>query len=151
MLGQTTCRMHGAAAPRARARGQQRIIVAKVRERLHEEGVSDEPVDVLAELQRLVREVVNLKDRLAGYLSKQERIDPNELAVLERALDRCGRLLVAVAGLDLDSRIQKINSEQVDRVLLAMRSFASDVGQDVDDPEVGRKMARALRSVSSPT
>jgi hypothetical protein len=112
--GTNVCPMHGGRAPQVRAAAARSVATAQALaayERYSPNGHG--PVDVLAELGRLVAEVRHFADwaggRVAALTAGDWRPDQPraaaELALYERALDRAGRLLADVARLGLDAAL----------------------------------------------
>lgn len=101
-------------------------------------GAGEPVVNPLLELQRLAAEVVNFKDALRsmverlgsvrydGPMGEQVR---GEVALYERALDRCGRILRDITALRIDERIVEIQSrvsEEQGRLVAGVISASLD-------------------------
>ena len=74
-----------------------------------------------------------------------------EVAVLERAMDRCGRLIVDLAKLNIDERIVQINArvteEQVRLVFKVVMGALADIGLGPELQEAARMaIARRLKA-----
>jgi len=114
--GALVCHYHGGAAGQVKRKAAVRVAEAKARTILDGDRVT--PVtDPLTALSELAGEVMAFKVYLserAGELAGAA--DPEEeratLGAYERALDRCGRILVDMARLNLDERLVKVSQAQ---------------------------------------
>ena len=123
MLGARRCRMHGSAAPRARAAAQRRMAEQKALQAVEGAGVA--PLgDPVEQLRELASEALRLKDYFAERLEALESLRymahgtggeqlRSEVALYERALDRSQRFLHDLARLGLDERQVRISEAQV--------------------------------------
>lgn len=113
LKGSSVCLVHGASAGQVRAAAARRVTEAKVLA-VYEKFVPNGhgPVDVVAELERLVAKVVGFSDfataRIEALTSQQwAEFDPRtqaEIALFQQVLRDAGRLLTEVARLGLDAR-----------------------------------------------
>jgi hypothetical protein len=146
--GGTVCRTHGGRAPQVLAKAAERIVEAEVRAALAQLDVS--PVDdPLTEMSRLAGQVVAFKDQMARMVNAlEDRIRyedvkgseqlRSEVAVWERALDRCNTVLGTMARLKIDERLAAISEKQAAIIIAAL-----DAGLDaVDVPREQRPTAR---------
>lgn len=79
----------------------------------------------------------------AGAGTEQLR---SEVALFERAMDRCGSLLSSIAKLDIDDRMARISDRQAEVVIRAVDAALAAVGVTGDDATRGRQVAaRELR------
>ncbi len=114
--GALVCHYHGGAAGQVKRRAAERVAVAKARTILDGHRVT--PVtDPLTALMEVAGEVVAFKVYLserAGELASSADSDEERatLGAYERALDRCGRILVDMAKLNLDERITRLAEGQ---------------------------------------
>jgi hypothetical protein len=129
--GGTVCHKHGGSAPQVKAAAARRVAEGKALakfERYSPNGRSAEPVDVLAELAVLVREVTAFKDFAADRLRALTADDwraadagvAAEVAMFERAADHAGRLLTDVARLGLQERMVRMSEAEGARLYGAM-------------------------------
>lgn len=156
--GATVCRYHGGNAPQVRAKAAERVVETEVRKMLAELDVT--PVDdPLTEMSRLAGQVVAFKDAMAKMVNDlQERIRyqddkgseqlRSEVAVWERALDRCNTVLGTMARLKIDERLAAISEKQAAVVIAAIDAAldAADVPRD-RRPDARKAAARHLRAV----
>lgn len=133
--GATVCGAHGgsikrvkAAAARRYAEEQTEAGARKVFAELIQPGVTvDNPLE---ELRKLAGEVVRWKDiasKLVADLAEYRHTDGrgaeqlrSEIAIFERALDRCGMVLATIAKLNIDERLMVITEAQAELVLTAI-------------------------------
>ena len=136
IVGGTVCTMHGGASPQVKARAERRLAeqgadreAVSLLARLGDPAPLRHPVEELLALgaevrewQRVVRErMVELRD-----LARTDRVaalqESATVALYERSLDRCGKLLTDLAHLDLDARLvrlQEAEAQLVAQVLAA--------------------------------
>lgn len=153
--GGSPCRFHGGAAKQVRAAGKAREAeqqAAAVLARLDVDPVADP----LTELSKFAGQVMAWKDTFAERVNAltalrwedakgAEQLHA-EVAVFERAMDRCTQVLVAMAKLDIDSRLAEISKQQADAVVRAIDAGLAAAG--VSGPaatEARHAAARALR------
>jgi hypothetical protein len=139
---------------------------AAERERVEQEAYAElarlnvAPVDnPLEELQKLAGRVLAWEKVIGGlvndlstirYESKQggEQLRA-EIALLERAMDRCERVLVAMARMNVDERIARVTEKQGQLVVQVLKGALDDLGIDRGEAEVAEVMARRLRLVAA--
>jgi len=125
--GALVCHYHGGAAGQVKRRAAERVAVAKARTILDGHRVTPVTIldghrvtpvtDPLTALMEVAGEVVAFKVYLserAGELASSADSDEERatLGAYERALDRCGRILVDMAKLNLDERITRLAEGQ---------------------------------------
>lgn len=156
--GAKTCYMHGGRTAKAAGRAveqQARIELARL---------DLPPVDdPLSELARVCGQVLGWKDMLAEKVNALASLRYEneaggeqlraEVALWERALDRCERFLTAMARLNIDERLAKISEERAEviiSVLTAALERAGIAGDQFDavltaaDEEFARQAGVAL-------
>jgi hypothetical protein len=150
--------MHGGAAPQVRAAATRRTIEATARNLLddHDTGPVTDPIEALA---CLVGEVLAWRDLLRDRVAELQTLASADLAggkrtratveLYERALDRAGRLLVAIGPLDLDARMVRVAEAQVELLFTALSRAMATAGV-VGEPEARLRAALAaeLRALS---
>lgn len=155
--GGTVCRYHGGKAPQVQAAAATRVAESKVLELLKDFDV--QPVeDPLTELKLLAGQALAWRDLCAGQVAKLTsfRYDAlggeqlrAEVALWERALDRCATILTAIAKLNLDQRLAVISERQADAVVRAVDAALAAAGLDGEPAQRARAVAaRELRVVS---
>lgn len=138
-VGIGRCRKHGGATANHRKKAEGEKAEMALRALGRPTRQVDNPI---AELQALASEVVGWKEALGGIVAGLESLtvaDLNaaraEVALFERALDRCAVVLGLIAKLNLDERMLRINDRQgqlmavvVARALEKRGLPAADVG-----------------------
>jgi hypothetical protein len=160
VVGQKRCRMHGGINPTTGAKRAEVIAerqVAAIIGRLDIEPVEDP----LTALKMLAGEALAWKDVLATVVSDltviRYRTDNaeqirGEVAIFERAMDRCASILGMIAKLKIDERLATISEQQA--ALLTQALFASyeAAGLPITDvaarKAVAREFGRHLQAVS---
>lgn len=128
--GALVCATHGGAAPQVRAAAAKRESEAEIRRALARLDVAVVE-DPLTELGRLAGQVVAWKDALAERVNELTSIRyaasgagteqlRSEVALFERAMDRCAAVLGLIAKLDIDQRLARITEQQADVVVRAV-------------------------------
>jgi hypothetical protein len=137
--GGTVCRSHGGGIRHVREAADRRYAEQQVRGKLAKlidtGAMIDDP---LTELSKLATEAVLWKDIMAQQVaglaeyryedvrgSEQLR---SEIAMFERAMDRCNTILVGIAKLNIDDRLMAIKEYQVERVLGAIDAALTHAG-----------------------
>jgi hypothetical protein len=158
MFGTTVCRFHGAKAPQTQAKARERRADAELTQqlaRLHVAAIDDP----LTEMSRLAGQVVAFKDQCAAMVNRLEgdiRFEDvkgseqlrSEVAVWERAMDRCNTVLGTMARLKIDERLAAISEKQAAVVIAAIDAALDAVDVPREQRPVARKAAaRHLRVV----
>ncbi|MFE7930739.1 hypothetical protein ACFU6S_18750 [Streptomyces sp. NPDC057456] len=156
LKGQTVCRVHGGGAPQSLAAGERRV----AQQRLEEEtrralAVLDVPPveNPLTALSQLAGQVIAWKDALADRVNELHRIrytdDKNaeqlrsEVALYERAMDRCVNVLGTIGRLRVDERLAAISERQATAVIGAIEAALTHAG--VTGPAASAAKAVAAR------
>ncbi len=160
MTGSTVCRMHGGSAPQVKAKAAERVAqqefdqeMTRTLARLQVAPV-DNPLTVLAQL---AGQAVAFKDALAERVNELSSIRyedlkgseqlRSEVALWERALDRCERFVTSMARLKIDDRLAKVEEAQVEVLLAALD--AGLLAVDVDPSRRVAAKAAAARQLRS--
>lgn len=153
------CKFHGGNSPphlKAAAKWQ---VTTEATRQLVKLGTPVPVDDPLSELARVTGEVVAWKDVMGSrveaiaeedwrYEHKNGEMLRAELILWERALDRCERFLTAMARLNIDERLAKIEEKQADAIINAIETTLRDMGMTLEQQEEARKgVARRLRAV----
>lgn len=159
MRGALVCRKHGGGAPQVRAAAATRLAEQEIRRGLARLDV--EPVeDPFTELSKLAGQVVAWKNALADKVNELTALRYEatgagteqlraEVALFERALDRCAAVLGLIAKLDIDTRLARISEMQADAVVRAVDAAISAAGVTGPAAAAARQaVARELRAVS---
>lgn len=170
--GATVCASHGGKAPQVRAAAARRVAEEQVRRGLARLDI--DPIDdPFVELSKLAGQVVAWKDALADKVNQLtgggcsncgdgggegDRIRYEamgagteqlraEVALFERALDRCGSVLGLIAKLNIDDRMARINERQADAVIRAIDAALASAGVNGPAAVAARQVAaRELRA-----
>lgn len=170
--GAMVCATHGGSAPQVKAAAAARVAEAEVRRGLARLDVA--PVDdPFTELSKLAGQVVAWKDALAGKVNRLtgggcdrcggddvDRIRYEatgagteqlraEVALFERALDRCASVLGLIAKLNIDERMARISERQADAVVRAVDAAIAAAGITGPAAVAARQVAaRELRGAA---
>ena len=118
--GADVCPVHGGHAPQVRKAAEGRVLDRDARKLLQIEGY--EPItDPFSQLSDIAGELVKLKDIMrekVEELTTLKDVGGDKVATqidvvfsaYERALDRCERMLMGMARLDLEDRIARLHS-----------------------------------------
>lgn len=136
--GATVCRSHGAGIGRVKAAAARRVAEAQLRGALAQ---LDVPAvgDPFSELAKVAGQVVAWKDQLAAKVNElvELRYEATgagteqlraEVALFERALDRCAQVLGMIAKLNIDDRMARISERQAEAVLGAIDAAFAHAG-----------------------
>ncbi|MGV9427066.1 hypothetical protein ACWDO7_22620 [Streptomyces sp. NPDC003656] len=161
LKGQSVCRVHGGNAPQNLAAAERRI----TEERLEKEtrralAILDvPPVDnPLTALSQLAGQVVAWKDALAERVNQLEQIRytddkraeqlRSEVALYERAMDRCVNVLGTIGRLRIDERLAAISEQQAAVVIGAIEAALAHAGVTGEAASAAKGVAaRHLRAV----
>jgi hypothetical protein len=154
--GTGQCKLHGGCMPnnRASAIGQQ---AAKLLYRHDATPVTD-PLEALQRLAgralaleetigKLVNDLTSIRYESGGESSSEQL--RAEVAVLERAMDRCGKLLVDIAKLNIEERMARVTEAQAAMVQEAFRKTLGEMGMAPEQQrDAQARLGRHLRAVS---
>jgi hypothetical protein len=160
MHDQDVCRHHGGSAPQSRARVARDRLSRDVARELASLG-ADPVADPLTALSELAGQVVAWKNALAGRVNELTSLryeDDHggeqlraEVALWERALDRCNTVLATMARLRIDERLAAISERQAERVLRAIDAALDAAGVPATERAAPKKAAAVvLRGLPGP-
>jgi hypothetical protein len=150
---------HGNEAKNKRSAAKLQVI-KEAKKQLKELGEPDPINDPLTELAKVTGEVVAWKDimgaRVAAIAAENWRYEHRngemlraEVLLWERALDRCERFLGAMARLNIDERLARIDEQQAEIIIKAIQATLRDMGLTLEEQENARKeMSRHLRRIT---
>jgi hypothetical protein len=157
--GAKVCRFHGGQARQVKAAGALRLAEEEARKGLARLDVS--PVeDPFTALSELAGQVVAWKDQLAAKVNDLTTIRYEamgagteqlraEVALFERALDRCASVLGLIAKLNIDERMARISEKQAEALLRALSAGLAHAGVTGHRAAEARAVAaRELRSAA---
>jgi hypothetical protein len=152
--GVGNCKNHGGCTPSGRVAA----LNEEARRLLYRYDAA--PVtDPLEALQRLAGRALALEETIGGLVNNLRSVRYGseeggeqlraEVSVLERAMDRCGRLLVDIAKLNIEERLAKITETQARLVSDALAATFREMGLPAEQQRDARgRLARHLRSVA---
>lgn len=152
IIGQKRCRKHGG----INSSTEQRRAEVETERRIHRAigKLNITPVeDPLTALKRLAGEVLAWKDQIATLVSDLSTIRYStenaeqirgEVAVFERALDRCNTVLATVAKLNIDERLAAISEQQATMLSEALLAAFEEAGFGITDTWKKKQVAQAF-------
>ena len=151
--GAGNCKNHGGSPPAGRVHA----LNEQARRLLYKHDAP--PVaDPLEALQRLAGRALALEETIGELVNSLRSVRYEteaggeqlraEVAVLERAMDRCGRLLVDIAKLNIEERLAKVTEIQAKKAMDALTAALRDMGLSSEQQrEARRRAAGHLRIV----
>lgn len=156
MNGGTVCSAHGGRAPQAKAKARESVIETRLEREMYRHQA--EPLgDPIQALQRLIGRAMSWEAAIGERVNDLTAIrftDEHgaeqmraEVAVLERAMDRCGKLLVDIAKLNLEDRLARVTEKQAQMAMDAMAAAMREIGLSAEQQKDARtRVARHLRA-----
>jgi hypothetical protein len=130
--GHGRCKLHGGSSPN----GKQHALTEQAKAELARLDIP--PVeDPLSELARVCAQVLGWKDQMATRVSALSSLRYEtetgeqlraEVALWERALDRCERFLTAMARLNIDERLAKITEARATAIIVVFVAILDEAG-----------------------
>ena len=150
--GTGRCKLHGGCAPSSVIAG-----INAQAERLLYKHDAPAVTNHLEALQKLAGRALALEETIGAIVNdlRSFRYESEgggeqlraEVAVLERAMDRAGRLLVDIAKLKIEERLARVTELQAEQVSAALSAALAEMGLDhARQREAREKVARHLRA-----
>jgi hypothetical protein len=100
-------------------------------------------------LERAIGDLVNgLQDAIRYEDEKSAEQLRSEVSVMERAMDRCGRLLVDIAKLNIEERLATVTEKQAQMAMDALAAAMREMGMGLEQQREARTLvARHLRAI----
>lgn len=157
MIGSMVCHAHGGKAPQVRAAAAEAIADERI-EKLLYRYQAEACGDPLEALQRLAGRALAVEQALGRMVNDLDEIRftdekgaeqlRSEVALLERAMDRCGKLLVDIAKLNIDERMAKVTERQAEIMQAALDASLAEMGYPpAEQTAIRKSVARHLRAV----
>lgn len=152
ILGQKRCRKHGG----INATTEQRRAEVQTERRIHRAvgKLNITPVDdPLSELKKLAGEVIAWKEKIAElvadlsairYSTENAEQIRGEVAVFERAMDRCTHVLGTIAKLNIDERLAAITETQAKALTAGLFAAFEEAGLGITDTHQKKLVAQAF-------
>jgi len=157
-LGYGRCSWHGGCSPTGSQSAAEQRIEAEA-ERLLYQHDAPAVTDHLEALQRLAGRVLAMEQFIGEKVNELRSLRYGseaggeqlraEVAVLERAMDRAGRLLVDIAKLNIEERLATVTEQQVTLVRDALAAQLAAAGLPAEQQrDIMTGVGRRLRIVS---
>lgn len=153
--GYGACKLHGGCTPGGAKHGRELQVIEEGRKLLARLDAS--PVtDPLSALARLAGEVAAWREAMAAKVNELTELRYSgaktgeqlraEVELYERAMDRLERILVAMARLNIDERLARIQEQQAAAVVAAVEAWRKECGDSREKiAEAKRGIGRHLR------
>ena len=157
--GSGNCHFHGGSSPNGRVHAAEQRIEDEARRALYQYDAAPcaDPIEALQRLagralawERAIGDAVNRLQEQIRYedVNSAEQLRA-EVAVMERAMDRCGRFLVDIAKLNIEERLATVTEKQARMAMDALAAAMRDMGMSLEQQREARTLvARRLRAVA---
>jgi hypothetical protein len=152
--GGTRCRRHGGGTALAKAKARRAVLEEQARRAVMSLD-ADPGNDPMGVLSWMAGEAVAWKNLMAGLVEglAQWRYQSvggfeqlrAEVALFERAMDRCVHVLATMARLELDERLVAVTEREAELVLVALVAGLEETGVPLT-PELEQKVRQAAAS-----
>lgn len=153
------CRLHGGNTKNQKVRAEKTRVEREVTAVLAQLDVSpvDNPLTALSQLAGQVLAWQKAVSTLVNRLGDEVRYEGTtgaeqlraEIALYERAMDRANTVLAAIARLDIDARLARIEEEKARVLMEAVQAGLEAIGVTGEQAaQVKQVMARKLRAVA---
>jgi hypothetical protein len=155
--GAGRCKLHGGSSPSGRAAGAEELLENEARKLLYKYDARpvDNPLQALQmlagralALEHAIGEAVNSLEGAIRYTDEHDAEQLRaEVAVLERAMDRCGKILVDIAKLNIEERLARVTEKQAQMAMDALSAAMGEMGMNAEQQRDARsRVARHLRA-----
>lgn len=157
--GYGNCSWHGGSSPSGRQSATEKRIESEARRKLyqHDARPVDNPLEALQllagralALENQIGDLVNGLDDKIRYTDEHDAEQLRaEVAVLERAMDRAGKILVDIAKLNIEERLARVTEAQAQMAMDALTAAMGEMGMGPEQQREARsRVARHLRAVA---
>lgn len=157
--GYGRCSWHGGCSPAGTQSAFEERIEAEARRMLYQYDAAPctDPIEALQRLagralawERAIGDAVNKLDERIRYESAESAEQLRaEVAVMERAMDRCGKFLTDIAKLNIEERLATVTEKQARMAMDALAAAMREMGMSLEQQREARgHVARYLRAVS---
>lgn len=148
------CRHHGGASPWAKQKTEERRIQADAERAIQKLNIT--PVsDPLTALRTVAGEVLAWKDEISRHVSELTQVRYRsdggeqiraEIALYERAIDRCVHTLAIIAKLNIDERLAAIEEKQAEMLETALFAAFDAAGYGITETRARQAIAKEFVS-----
>ena len=153
--GEGRCKLHGGSTRSVSKGAREAILMREARDLVGEP--IDNPLAAIAEISgrarawmlRLEEKVEALGDQIRYQDAKGAEQLRSEIALYERAMDRCANILATHARLNIDDRLARITDKQANAIMAAVEAVIAYLGATPEQADGARQVAgRHLASVA---
>lgn len=154
-VGEGKCKLHGGSTRNVSKGAHEAIIEREVSDLVGEPV--ENPLAAMAEISgrakawmlRLEKKVDALGDKIRYEDAKGAEQLRSEIALYERAMDRCANILATHARLNIDDRLARITDKQANAIMAAVEAVIAYLGATPEQADGARQVAgRHLASVA---
>jgi hypothetical protein len=150
---QLVCRQHGGASPQAKAKAEERRLEDEARRAIATLDIQavDDPLTALKWMAGEVIAWKNLMSSKVDELMGDYRYGTDygeqlraEVALFERAMDRCVHVLATIAKLGIDDRLAAVTERQAQMMEDALFAAFDEAGVGVRDTDTRQRVVKAF-------